>query len=177
MRKRLTLGLMALALFTFCSPALAGNVEVCEPLKIKDDDFVPGLYGLCVAWHNADDEAREIIAANYRRKSGGLEVPGSASFACLCWSDLSFDAACMIANEAEGVFPGSNAVTFLDTDLMIATGFGADSQECALQIVDLFNNVRLRDTLEAVSGPDAEACMAELAVIAELKGSSACGGE
>jgi hypothetical protein len=178
MRKSLIFSLMAASLFIFCSPAFAGQVEVCEPLKVKDDDYVPGLYGLCIAWHNADDEAREIIAANYRKKSGGLEVPGSNSFSCLCWNDVSFDDACVIANDADLVVPGSNAVTFLDADFMIATNFGADFQACALQVVDLGNgNVFVLNRNESVSGPEAETCMAELAVIATLKDSSACAVE
>lgn len=109
MRTLVFLGLLAMSLIFLSGPALAGNAEECEFLKDKTlTDYKPGLYGLCVAWHNAssngDQTAADQIATNFWSKSGGDDVPGSdvpgtepdtqfpdedPPFECPCWVALS----------------------------------------------------------------------------------------
>jgi hypothetical protein len=90
MRKIISLGLFALMLSIFSGQALAGDKTACEDLKDRNlKDYAPNLYGPCVAWHNADENAKDRFADNYRRKSGGDDVPGSASgMACPCWAGV-----------------------------------------------------------------------------------------
>ena len=85
MRNLVSLGLFALTLSMFSSQVLASNVDACDEVKKAKK----GLYGLCVAWHNADEEGKNEIADRYRDRSGGDEVPGSTTaFSCPCWSGV-----------------------------------------------------------------------------------------
>lgn len=85
MRKIVSLGLLAISFGFFSSQTLAGNVEDCEVLV----GGTPGLYGLCVAWHNAgNDNSRDRIMKNYdkKREPGDPDLPGSGdAILCPCW--------------------------------------------------------------------------------------------
>jgi hypothetical protein len=75
MRKLISLGLLALLLSVLASPAVAGNVPDCEYLK---DSEVKGLYGLCIAYHNASDEStKKRVLDNFDKKvkKAGLLEP------------------------------------------------------------------------------------------------------
>jgi hypothetical protein len=75
MRNVVSLGLLALSMGFIANPALAGNVEDCEPLKQSGQK---SLYGLCVAWHNADEDAKDAIAEKFYERTGySYRVPGS----------------------------------------------------------------------------------------------------
>ena len=101
MRKSIVLGLITLSFGIFGATAFAGNVEDCEFLKDKSHpDYAPGLYGLCVAWHNADDNAKDQLAEKFFDRAG-FEVPGSVDepedpqdFYCPCWSDVTYEDIC-----------------------------------------------------------------------------------
>jgi hypothetical protein len=106
MRKPIVLGLLALAFGVFVSPAFAGNVEDCDFLKDKSHpDYAPGLYGLCVAWHNADENAKDELADKFFDKAG-FEVPGSGDpeepqdFYCPCWAEVTFADICALGAPA-----------------------------------------------------------------------------
>ena len=50
MRKLYRLGMLTILLSLVASPVFAGNEPLCEPLK---EGASKGLYGLCIAYHNA----------------------------------------------------------------------------------------------------------------------------
>jgi len=95
MRKFFALGLLALLLGLFSISAFAGNAAECDYLKDKEDnpehpdyEYQPGLYGLCIAWHNADEEARVALGEKFLERAG-FEVPGSESgLQCPCWKGV-----------------------------------------------------------------------------------------
>lgn len=116
MRTLVSMGLLALSLGFFANTALAGSVADCEPLKQNGDK---SLYGLCVAWHSADEDARTRLADKFFDRAG-YPVPGSedaepepADFECPCWSDLSYKFICEL---------GEPTYSYLDDDPVY--GFG-----------------------------------------------------
>ncbi len=76
MRKVISLGLLALTFSLFSGQLLAGKIEACE--LIKKDPAYKGLYGLCNAYWNANENARAQILANFEEKAGpgGPGMPG-----------------------------------------------------------------------------------------------------
>jgi hypothetical protein len=96
MRKIAALGFFALTLSIISSQAIAGKVPVCEAQK--DELASLGLYGLCNAYWNTDNEnAKARILSNFEEKAGtanggpgmpGLETPGMA---CPCWAGVVLD--------------------------------------------------------------------------------------
>ena len=86
-------------------PAFAGDKSICTPFKKGEPNYLPGLYGLCVAYQNADEDGKQDIFKNWQKKVGedGLpqlpgfpypEEPGDGDppvdeneiVACPCWS-------------------------------------------------------------------------------------------
>lgn len=91
MRKIVLLGFLTVTLIVLTGSALAGNAGDCDSLTDPESSqYAPNLYGLCVAWHNADEDSKDKIAENFRKKSGGKAVPGSSDFSCSCWQNLSY---------------------------------------------------------------------------------------
>ena len=97
MRKNILKGLFGLFLVSMSTLAFAGNVEDCEFLK--GDQYSKGLYGLCIAFNNTDNEqARGRIRDNFAKKAVGDDdpefIPGDEPDVltpCPCWdySDLA----------------------------------------------------------------------------------------
>jgi hypothetical protein len=92
MRKIISLGLFALILSIFSSQVFAGKVSFCEDKKDELKSY--GLYGLCNAYWNADDENdKGQILANFVKKAGtSLDAPGMPGLTtadCPCWEDDS----------------------------------------------------------------------------------------
>jgi hypothetical protein len=146
MRKLISLGLLALLLGFLSNAAFAGNVDECEFLKDKSQPgYVPGLYGLCVAWYNAsangDQQAIDEIAAKYFEKSGGDTLPISGDpvggdepvFTCLCWTDLTVTHLCALgAVSKDFTTPHSTEPdTYSGTVLFQSEYFGTDYSSCA----------------------------------------------
>jgi hypothetical protein len=73
MRKLFALGLLALSSGFLANTAFAGNVGDCDSLKQSGQK---NLYGLCVAWHNADEGAKGGLAEKFLQRAG-YPVPGS----------------------------------------------------------------------------------------------------
>jgi hypothetical protein len=176
MRKLVSLGLFALMFSIFSGHVFAGNVDLCEPLKDKTvDGYIPGLYGLCTAWHNADDAAKDRIAERFAAKGGGI-IPGSDVFDCVCWDVLSYDQVCKIANSPTAVaVSGKNAITFLDFPESIVTGFGADESSCQLFVFDTSLGEEVDPSLALnfpteldIEGEDVD-CMSEVLVISTFR--------
>jgi hypothetical protein len=96
MSKLVSLGLLALSVGFLSNTAFAGNdgVAACDYLKDKDSSYyMPSLYGLCVAWHNADEDARGDLADKFEQRAGYLP-PGPPApppttpvllDTCPCW--------------------------------------------------------------------------------------------
>jgi hypothetical protein len=159
MRKIFSLGLFALMLSIFSGQALAGNALDCELLKQTKNK---SLYGLCVAWHNADETAKLGIADKFFDRAG-FTVPGSDTFDCYCWGHLSYDEVCDIANSPTATpIKGENAITFMD---YLLTQFGADKTSCTL----LIYSYSLEGFIELITSEDSSydpiSCMAEVQVI------------
>ena len=138
MRKIISLGLFALTLSIFSSQVFAGNALDCEPLKQTKNK---SLYGLCVAWHNADEQAKDKIAGKFLARAG-FEVPGSVEgpekFDCLCWNKLTFKEICELGQPtANANFPDRVAVTWVDFSTFTGELFGADTQACEYGVQDL----------------------------------------
>ncbi len=87
MRKIISLGLFALMLSIFSGQIFAGNAEICDPLKL--DPNTKKLYGLCVAYQNANENAKIAFADAFFERAG-FDVPGSG-FSCPCWYTFGFD--------------------------------------------------------------------------------------
>lgn len=81
-------GLLALSLGGSAGSAFAGDVAECETLK---DGYTKGLYGLCIAWHNAgNDNARDRILDKYEDTAGPGDppMPGTEDeVPCPCWDE------------------------------------------------------------------------------------------
>jgi hypothetical protein len=119
MRKLVSLGLFALTLSMFSSQVLASNVAACDEVKKAKK----GLYGLCVAWHNADEEGKNEIAQKYRDRTGGDEVPGSSTvFSCPCWSGV-------VLSEIGEVTSPDECVYYQDRGDYMALFGGSDAQQ------------------------------------------------
>lgn len=121
MRTLVSMGLLALSFGFFANTSLAGSVADCEPLKQGGDK---SLYGLCVAWHSADEDARTRLADKFFDRAG-YPVPGSvdperqpepADFECPCWSDLSYKFICELGEPAYVVLYDDPAGGFGDVD-------------------------------------------------------------
>jgi hypothetical protein len=179
MRESIILGLLALAFGIFGSTAFAGNVEDCEFLKDKSHpDYAPGLYGLCVAWHNADEDAKDELADMFFDRAG-FEVPGSdepedpPDFLCPCWDELTFEDVCALGAPLT-VTPG---VQVQFNDGITFEGFLSPngSTACRHTVQDLSDGSFLLD--ELILGLDAEAaldCQAERDIISVLYLDPAC---
>jgi len=103
MHKFTTPGLLTLSLFFLSSSAMAGNAGDCAELKDPEHNhYNPTLFGLCVAWHNADENGRDVIAQKWDKRADfplpGSEITGARSaeqdFYCPCWADVTFDDIC-----------------------------------------------------------------------------------
>lgn len=174
MRTLVSLGLLALSLGSFTNIAFAGNVEDCESLKQTGQK---SLYGLCVAWHNADEAAKDGLAAKFFDRAG-FPVPGSEDpepepdFTCPCWSEVTFADICALGAP---VFSEINTVYgdvgFIDTIAFTIEGFGGDTGElaCAHTIQDLTTGNFLLDNTEAdLTEDEALDCLAEVSVIGTM---------
>jgi hypothetical protein len=98
MRKLITSSVLFMLFSMLSGTVFAGKIAVCE--NIKHDPAYKGLYGLCNAYWNADEDAQPVILEQFRRKAGengpgmpGLE-PGGEEIpdpVCPCWPDSQID--------------------------------------------------------------------------------------
>ena len=81
-----------------------------------------GLFGLCVAWHNADEKGKEKIAERFDARSDVplSDIVGGGKFSCPCWPGLELDA-------IGEVTPPT--ICFLDTHLGDFATFGTSSTQ------------------------------------------------
>jgi len=104
MRKLYRLGMLTILLSLVASPVFAGNEPLCEPLK---DGASKGLYGLCIAYHNAENSnAEQKILDNYNKKAGPGDppMPGTEPeelVSCPCWTTDDMANANIVADPFE----------------------------------------------------------------------------
>lgn len=179
MRKVISLGLLALMFSLLSGQVFAGNIEECNYLKDKNHpDYAPGLYGLCVAWHNADENAADALADKFFDRAG-FAVPGSEvvpdpnnepDFYCPCWTEISFSDICSLGNTTLAFIAGSmGVVTYINEGQGIDEFFSTDSSNCNYRGQFNVGDVTLLNLGD--SGLD---CRAEIETIASLFISGGC---
>lgn len=176
MRTLVSMGLLALSFGFFANTSLAGSVADCEPLKQNGDK---SLYGLCVAWHSADEDARTRLADKFFDRAG-YPVPGSvdsepepepADFECPCWSDLSYAFICELGEPRYADLQydwGYGDVDFSGLVDFTVENFNGDAwlSGCAHTIRDM-NNQMLEGSI-IISGLSEEAAMTCLIEVIEI---------
>lgn len=198
MRNWILPGLLALSCGILANSALAGNAADCDVLKDPEDErYAPKLYGLCIAWHNANDNAKPALADKFFDRAG-FDVPGSSvpdlpsepDFACPCWYGLSIEEVCALGAPSSvasddypyelGAWTRVNWNYFSETHVSNVTEsfFGETFEYGAVCYNTItgptgqeFESVHL--PVEAV---DAEVCLMEANVIASLYNSGSCEG-
>lgn len=184
MRKLVTSGLLALSLCIFSGSVLAGNADDCEPLK---QSGLKSLYGLCVAWHNADEDAQGALAQKFYDRAG-FEVPGSEvtkvdeplpeqDFYCPCWENVSIPDVCALgAPVSMSLAADSGRAMFLDRINFQLEGFGSDMGEtaCAHTIQGLTGNYILNQVENNLSEEEAIDCQSEVEAIATMFVGGSC---
>jgi len=161
----------------FANSAFAGNVEDCESLK---ESGQKSLYGLCVAWHNADEDAKDGLAQKFFDRAG-YPVPGSEvddpdpepDFVCPCWSEVTFADICEFGMPLFTVFAPDSSfgdVLFRDNISFNLEAFGADTSfaACAHVVQDPQGNFLLDNQLTGLTNDEALICIAELQEMAGL---------
>jgi len=171
-RKLISLGLFALLISIFSSQLLAAQTSECDGVTKKK-----GLYGLCIAWHNADDKNKDKIAAKFLDLAK-YALPGSEKpvtepepdFYCPCWTDVSIAQVCSLGSPSAAVMMGYiNVVTWVDEPNEVDEFFSADAIGCiydgqfaAQQVLD---NLTEDETLD---------CIAEIESIAAMYNGGSC---
>ena len=189
MRKMICLGLLALFLSFLSSGVLASNAADCDVLKDPEHAlYAPTMYGLCVAWHNANENARVAIGEKFLARAK-FPVPGSPpieeseepDFVCLCWDQLKFEDICALGEPQEVVLsPGLyGIVAFFDVDIDEGfNGYHFDSFKSCTHYYPSESHPELYDGTEILDlGPEESAdCQAELETIATLYLDPICTG-
>jgi hypothetical protein len=193
MRKLIYFGLFALSCGIFANSTLAGNVADCDVLTDPESDmFAPKLYGLCVAWHNANEKAKPGLADKFFDRAG-FDVPGSgdgggdpADFECPCWADVSIVDICALGSPDSVVSVGVFTRVFWDYESIefeasVRETFGGDTLDpgCAHTIIandrtgeEFLNDVQSLIGMET----DAAICLLEADMIASLYDGGGCIG-
>lgn len=195
MRTPVTLGLLALSISFFANTAVASSVEDCEPLKQSGNK---SLYGLCVAWHHADDAAKDALAEKFADRAGyeladflaPFSVPEpepepEQDFFCPCWSELSFEDICALgAPKTVTHFSGMATTVRFDGEVELTATVEEFSGQvlnngCAhiIRPADGVGGVFLEDVMGGLSADDGLDCLAEADFIAVLHLDPICTGE
>jgi len=176
----------------FSSQIFAGNADECNFLKDKDDPaYTPGLYGLCIAWHNADEDDAEALADKFFERAGFV-VPGypvvpdinddeqDLTFDCPCWDGVELLSVCALGQARVTVDAQTGEIigaTFLNLVSFTAEGFGTGEGHCAHVIQDLITNNYLYENYnndQPLTADEALDCQAELDIIAEIHLNEEC---
>lgn len=91
MRKLFLLGFLGISFGFLASSATAGNVAACDEERATNPDWPSGLYGLCVAYHNAapgraQDRIEQLYAEKARKAGYDDPVIPGAGTSCPCWN-------------------------------------------------------------------------------------------
>lgn len=182
MRTLVSLGLLVLSLGFSVNAVFADGVADCEPLKQSGER---NLYGLCVAWHSADEKARGALAEKFFDRAG-YPVPGSGGsdpepdFTCPCWDTISYEYICALGEPtSQLLFPGISVVWFegeveFTTELLSGS---TSTSGCAHTITYPSGEAILEVLMGDLTADEALDCEAEAAVIADLYLDPICIGE
>lgn len=170
------MGLFALMISIFSSQLLAAKTAECDGVTKKN-----GLYGLCVAWHSADDKAKDKIAAKFFDRAR-YPVPGSEDpepepdpeptpdFFCPCWTDVSMADVCSLGNPSSALLMGFiNVVTWVDDLNGVDEFFSADEFGC---IYD--GQFAAQQVLDNLTDDEKLDCLAEIESIAAMYNGGSC---
>jgi hypothetical protein len=182
MRTLVSLGLLVLSLGISVTAVFADGIADCEPLKQSGEK---NLYGLCVAWHSADEEAKDALAAKFFDRAG-YPVPGSSGpdpepdFNCPCWDTLSYEYICALGEPTLQLhFPGISVVWFagvIESTTELFSG-STDTSGCAHTITYPSGAQLLEVLMGGLTADEALDCQAEAAVMADLYLDPICTGE
>jgi len=179
MRKLISLGLLAIVLSLVASPVFAGKEPLCEPLK---EDASKGLYGLCIAYHNAgnsnagNSNAKQKILDNYNKKAGDPPVPQMPGTederkkvtTCPCLDviniagvgieDWGFNVGCTLNDDGtdQGIF------VVLSTNL---TTMFTTSSDGVVHMCDIMQSHLDDDIMLAISADQYDKCLTELLML------------
>ena len=186
MHRIIVMGIFALAASLLSASLAAGQIEVCE--EIKHDPDYKGLYGLCNAYWNADEEDREDILRNFERKAGpdGPGMPGledNGFFDCPCWDDVSYQNVCDLGEpgaDLEGDFVYSDFFIDPGVEGVIQRIFSFNSLpgECVHFIQDINSDgtqpVIYSKAFEKLDSETHQLCRSEVFVMATLHQDGLC---
>lgn len=181
MRKLISPCLFVLFLFAMSSQLLA-DADVCEEMKAELQAV--DAYGLCIAWHNANGDAKERIADKFLDRTGieitDLGNPASSQdFYCPCWDELSFcdvEALGTPRITVDGETGAVVAVSFLDLVFFNIEGFGSDGEFCFHVIQELGQDPWFYDDNDGNSlvGYEPSDCQDELVDMATMDLAGEC---
>jgi len=140
MRKFTLILISAVVLSIMAVPAFAVDTSECDQFKKGEDNYQPGLYGLCVAYQNADEDGKEDIFDNWNKKVGDdglpklpgypyppddaeLACPEDQDFCCPCWSDLQLVDICPMGVPTTVNLAENATVEFFNFDTMYIDTF------------------------------------------------------
>jgi hypothetical protein len=173
MRKLISVGLFAFMISMYTGQVFASHADVCDQLKGQGK----GLFGLCVAWHNADEKDKGKIEDKFNDRAdftlASIVDPG-----CPCWAISPEEAGsdgspfvCVIDNTEN--FDYIDLASFADFSTGFFRGFNVDTGTCyysefnngnrSLDSVDLYDltideetacRVQIREIAEKFFGQD-----------------------
>jgi hypothetical protein len=170
MCKLYRLGMLTILLSLVASPVFAGNEPLCDPLK---DGASKGLYGLCIAYHNAGNtNARQRISDNYDKKAGPGDppMPGTErkKLTCPCLDAISvvgagiedwgFAVSC--SNDGDGTDQG----IFVNPALLNLTTFFTTTSDGVVHMCDIDQSPATFVTL-AIDATQYEECLTQLLML------------
>lgn len=158
----------------FSNQLLAAKTAECDGVTKKK-----GLYGLCVAWHNANDKAKGKIAAKFFGLAG-FALPGSEDpvkepeptpdYFCPCWTDVSMADVCSLGSPTAAVLMGFiNVVTWQDELTGVDEFFSADEMGCIYE-----GQFAAQQVLDNLTDDEKLDCLAEIGSIAAIHNGGSC---
>ena len=182
MQKFIVPSIVVVMLVLSANPVFANGKSEDDPCAdLKNNRYYKGLYGLCVAYQNADESGRQDIIKLWDKRVAELPpaiepplMPNRTdelvNFECECWGKFDSEQICNLGNQE--VYSTSTWFTTLSTFDV----FAADSDQCLYRFYDEsaeinpVENVEIQFDLSTEEGRSASAqCVAEYEVIASAE--------
>lgn len=181
MRKYITSSVFFLLFSLFSGALFAGDKGVCDENEYGGKKALQkaGVYGLCVAYQNADDADKPAIAEKFKTRFG-FDVPGleqALDFNCPCFERVTFADVCSF---------GTPVANFITVDGIIQSGlvffssanddsvfFDTFEMNCSFAHYDVGFNVidqeyRSVEQDNPLVGDEPFACLSELEAIGTI---------
>jgi hypothetical protein len=162
--------MLTILLSFLASPVFAGNELECEPLK---DGASKGLYGLCIAYHNAgNSNARQKIWDNYDKKAvpGDPKMPGTGTerktATCPCLEDpnvVSIENWGVRVGECTIDSNGTDQGLFVNLDTFFTTDF-TTSSDGVIHMCDITQSLGAGVML-SIDAAEYEECLTQLLML------------